>query len=136
MEPLLSFPERLLAILGELQALEPIFHSAHADATPEQLEQYVSPQFWEVGASGNRYSRDFALDVLKNRQALSEEIHWRATDWCIAEAGENNYLLTYTLIQSSRVTRRLSVWRLSPTGWQVIYHQGTLVQGASDCGSA
>ena len=38
--------------------------------------------------------------------------------------------LTYTLYQPGRVTRRSSIWHRSPSGWQVIYHQGTVVQGA------
>jgi hypothetical protein len=128
MEPLLVIPEALRPVLAELQALEPIFHAAHFDATPEAFERFVAPQFWEVGASGRRYSRDFALEVLTGRQESPDASTWRTDGWHIAEAGAGHYLLTYTLFQPGRVTRRLSVWRRQDTGWQVIYHQGTVVQ--------
>ena len=128
MEPILVIPERLQPILDTLQRLEPIFHAAHAEATPENVEQYVSPRFWEVGASGNRYSRDFALKVLAERQKSPDIAAWKTAGWHIAEAGTNTYLLTYTLYQPDRITRRLSVWQKQPAGWQVIYHQGTMVQ--------
>ncbi|WP_341678763.1 DUF4440 domain-containing protein [Niveibacterium sp. SC-1] len=128
MNPELLTPEALQPVLDELQALEPIFHSAYFDATPEKFERYVASQFWEVGASGNRYSRAFAFKVLSERQASPDVATWRTSDWHLAEAGPDNYLLTYTLFQPGRVTRRLSVWRRAGGAWQVIYHQGTVVQ--------
>lgn len=127
MEPSLTTPDALLPVLQALRALEPIFHSAHRDATPEQFEQHVCPQFWEVGASGKRYSRAFALKVLSERAAPPNEAAWQTSDWHLAEAGAHHYLLTYTLHQPDRVTRRLSVWRQSGDAWQVVYHQGTVV---------
>ncbi len=129
MEPELSTPEALQPILRELKALEPVFHAACADATPARFQQLVAPEFWEVGASGNRYSRDFALKVLAERQAAPEATDWRTADWHLAEAGADHYLLTYTLFQPGRMTRRLSVWRRQGHGWQVTYHQGTVIQG-------
>lgn len=129
MEPSLTTPDALQPVLEALRALEPIFHSAHRDATPEKFEQLVAPEFWEVGASGNRYSRAFALKVLSERTAQPDDAAWRTSDWHLAEAGAQHYLLTYTLHQPGRVTRRLSVWRQTEGGWQVIYHQGTVVQG-------
>ncbi len=130
MEPTLTVSEALKGILEELKELEPIFHAAHFDASPEKFAQLVAPEFWEVGASGNRYSRDFALKVLTERQEPPDAAAWRTDDWHVMEAGQHNYLLTYTLFQPGRVTRRLSVWRRLGSSWQVIYHQGTVVQQA------
>jgi hypothetical protein len=128
MTPDLITPADLQAVLAELQALEPVFHAAHADATPAQFERLVAPQFWEVGASGNRYSRAFALQVLTQREAPPEAHAWQTADWHLAPAGADHYLLTYTLMQPGRITRRLSVWHRTVDGWQVVYHQGTVVQ--------
>jgi hypothetical protein len=47
------------------------------------------------------------------------------------EVAPGNYLLTYTLRQPGRVTRRATLWRRTGGGWQAIYHQGTVVQEAS-----
>jgi putative hydrolase of the HAD superfamily len=127
MEPRLSTPEELQPVLRELQVLEPIFHSAYFDATPEKFDQLVAPHFWEVGASGNRYSREFVRQVLSQRKNAPDAAAWQTSDWHLAEAGPGHYLLTYTLFQPGRATRRLSVWRRSGDGWQVTYHQGTVM---------
>jgi hypothetical protein len=37
------------------------------------------------------------------------------------------YLVTYTLAQGERVTRRATLWERAAGGWRAIYHQGTLV---------
>jgi hypothetical protein len=67
------------------------------------------------------------LDVLRARAAdpVPEDLH--ADDFHVAPAGPDHYLLTYTLRQGDRVTRRLTVWRRSGGQWQAIYHQGTIV---------
>ena len=129
MEPTLTTPQALQAVLETLKALEPIYHAAHPEATPEKFAQLVAPDFWEVGASGNRYSRDFALKVLSERRETPPPASWRTDDWHVRELGAGIYLLTYTLYQPQRATRRMSVWQRTTQGsWQVIYHQGTVVQ--------
>lgn len=50
----------------------------------------------------------------------------RKTFHCL-EIAPDNYLLTYTLFQGERVTRRSTIWRRSTTGWKILYHQGTIV---------
>ncbi len=124
-----AVPASLQPVLQELQRLEPLFHAAHPDATPPDFEQLVAPEFWEIGASGNRYSRAFALKVLTERVEQPDTASWQTDGFGIAEVGADHYLLTYTLYQPGRVTRRSSIWRRSPSGWQVVYHQGTVVQG-------
>jgi hypothetical protein len=126
MEPTLVIPEKLKSVLEELQRLEPLFHAANAEASPSKFEELVAPEFWEVGASGRRYSREFALSVLQQR-APPDADAWRTADFHVVEAGMDNYLLTYTLYQPERVTRRLTVWRRCDAGWKAIYHQGTVV---------
>jgi hypothetical protein len=128
MEPDLTVPQALAPVLDELKKLEPLFHAAHAQASTQQFEQLVAPEFWEVGASGKRYSRAFVLKVLAERIESPDVALWHTDDFCVAELGAGNYLLTYTLHQPDRVTRRASIWRRTASGWQVVYHQGTVVQ--------
>lgn len=130
MEPPSESTDDLKLILEKLEELEPLFHAAYADANVAQFEQLVAPEFWEVGASGNRYSRDFALKVLAERKTDPDPQAWRTAEFHVSPAGGDHYLLTYTLFQPGRVTRRLPVWRCSEKGWQVIYHQGTVVQAS------
>jgi hypothetical protein len=84
--------------------------------------------FWEVGASGRRYSREYVLDELEKRQANPFEDDWQTSDFYCVEIAAANYLLTYTLIQSTRVTRRSTIWRRTAEGWKIVYHQGTVVE--------
>ena len=53
---------------------------------------------------------------------------WTMADEQVREAGPHTYLLTYTLRQGDRVTRRLTVWqRAAEASWKALYHQGTIV---------
>lgn len=128
--PSSAVPPSLQPVLQELQRLEPLFHAAHPEAGTHDFEQLVAPEFWEIGASGNRYSRAFALKVLTERVAQPNAASWQTDGFGVTELGADHFLLTYTLYQPGRVTRRTSIWRRSPSDWQVIYHQGTVVQGA------
>ena len=87
--------------------------------------------FWEVGASGRRYSRGYVLGVLEGRYQepsyVALEDTWEATDFACRQLGSDTYLLTYTLQQGSRKTRRATVWRRSAEGWKIMFHQGTVV---------
>jgi hypothetical protein len=80
-----------------------------------------------VGASGQRYSRDFVLQTLESRAPDPEEASWVTRDFHCREVAEDNYLITYTLAQGPRITRRATLWRRTGAGWKILYHQGTLV---------
>lgn len=127
MEPeLVTKPEDLL-VMQELMRREPLFHRPEFGHTRVDLEAMTAPEFWEVGASGRRYGRQFVLDVLERRYEAPTEDVWDLRDFHCLKVAADNYLATYTLIQGERVTRRATLWRLSVEGWQVVYHQGTLV---------
>ena len=127
-EPNLVVPAHLRSVLEELKALEPHFHTASVGTTPDQLNEMMAPEFWEVGASGRRYSRTAVLSVLQQRRHDPTEESWITKDYQILEIAAGNYLLTYTLEQAGRVTRRATLWRRSSSGWKAVYHQGTLVE--------
>ncbi len=91
----------LLAVLEELRPREPIFHHPEFGTKRRDYEAMTDTEFWEVRASGRRYSREFVLD---------------------------KYLITYTLHQGNRGTRRATLWRRTAAGWTVLYHQGTMVE--------
>jgi hypothetical protein len=132
----MTSPE-LAQVLAELSSREPIFHrpehGAVTGATREDFARMISEDFWEVGASGRRYSRDFVLDELEKRFALQHEDVWETKDFVCRRLAEDVYLLTYTLVQDRmRVTRRATIWRRTAEGWKVEYHQGTVVAPESD----
>jgi len=127
MEPDLTTAPELAAVLGELQRREPIFHRPEFGTTRAEFDAMMEPDFWEVGASGQRYSRDFVLDVLEQRHAEAHDDPWRAEGFHCTEIAPDNYLITYTLHQGERVTRRATLWRRRGMLWKIVYHQGTIV---------
>ncbi|WP_199345088.1 hypothetical protein [Nostoc foliaceum] len=52
-----------------------------------------------------------------------------ANHLCIVSLADY-YLVTYTLIQGTRITLRSTIWRQTPQGWKIVYHQGTVVENA------
>ncbi|HEV2855849.1 MAG TPA: DUF4440 domain-containing protein [Thermoanaerobaculia bacterium] len=129
MEPKLTTEPRLLEIQQELEKREPIFHRPEFGTTRADFENMTEPTFWEVGASGRRYSREYILDELEKRYTdPAWEDEWQTRDFHCQEIAADNYLLTYTLIQGARVTRRSTIWRWTGQGWKIVYHQGTIVE--------
>lgn len=119
----------LAAVLEELRAREPIFHRPEHGTTRADFEAMTDPEFWEVGASGRRYGRELVLSELEKRYAagLPEE-GWAADEFRLQHLADQTYLLTYTLSQQDRVTRRSTIWRHAEDGWKIVYHQGTVVE--------
>jgi hypothetical protein len=116
----------LLALLEDLRQREPIFHRPN-------FPTHTSINYWEVGASGRRYSRDFILHHLEQNPPLdATTAGWHTTDHALQQLGPDTYLLTYTLQQGDRLTRRSTIWQSTPIGWQVLYHQGTPVLSSND----
>jgi hypothetical protein len=88
----------------------------------------MAGDYWEVGASGRRYSREFILAHLRrNPPATAESQGWECRDQAIRRLGTDTFLMTYVLRQGERLTRRATVWQTGDSGWRVLYHQGTLV---------
>jgi hypothetical protein len=127
MEPDLQTDPRLEPVLKQLERLEPLFHSAAPGATTKMFDAIVAPDFWEVGASGRRYNREFSLQLLAKRSHEPSKEEWKCTGYHVQEIAPGSYLLTYTLEQPGRVTRRCTIWRKEAGRWLAVYHQGTVV---------
>jgi hypothetical protein len=132
MEPKLETAPELTNILAELSRLEPIFHWPPRDISRAALEKMTVDDFWETGASGRRFARDFVFNVLEQRQAKSEPDVWQTSEFYCCKLAEDVFLLTYTFLQDkARLTRRATIWHWAADGWTIVYHQGTVVQDAS-----
>ncbi len=129
MEPNLTTDPELAEVLKELEAREPIFHRPEFGTTRADFERMTAESFWEVGASGRRYSRRYVLETLEKRYSVAHVDVWETSDFRCQRLSPDTYLLTYTLLQDkSRLTRRCTIWQNTPAGWTILYHQGTLVQ--------
>jgi hypothetical protein len=131
MEPKFTTAPPLLAVLEELKQREPIFHHPELGTTRRDYQNMTDANFWEVGASGRRYSREYVLETLAARPPNPDEASWVMQDFQCREIAADNYLITYTLFQGSRVTRRSTLWRRTKAGWKILYHQGTMVESTA-----
>ena len=129
MEPRLVTDPKLTPILEELRRREPIFHRPEFGTTRRDFESMTEGGFFEVGASGRRYSRERVIDLLVERHSKPHEDVWEAHGFHCLELAPATYLLTYTLVQDgTRTTRRATIWRETREGWKIVYHQGTIVE--------
>ena len=129
MEPTLSTAPELSDVLAELSRLESIFHWPPKDMSRAALEKMTVDDFWEGGASGRRYAREFVFSVLEQRMAKPEPDVWETRDFHCRKLADDVYLLTYTLLQdNTRLTRRATIWQRAADGWKIVYHQGTVAE--------
>jgi hypothetical protein len=125
--------DRLLPVLEQLKRREPLLHRRDLVGSVPDVYRETAEDYWEVGASGQRYSREYVVATLRERfesggRDAYEAERWELTDFQLREIAPATYLLTYTLRQPDRLTRRLTVWQGSETtGWKIHYHQGTVV---------
>ncbi len=131
MEPRLTTDPELVEILEELSRREPIFHRPELGTSRVDFEKMTADDFWEIGASGRRYSRESVLDVLEKRYSVPHADIWETRDFHCRKLAPDVFLLTYTLLQDSvRLTRRSTIWQRTSGGWKIVFHQGTIVQDA------
>lgn len=135
MEPIPAPRPELAGVLEDLIRREPIFHRPEWGTTRADFERMTTPDFWEVGASGRRYNWKYVLDELERRcqrkghDPAPESL--KASGFNCRRLSGSVYLLTYTLLQSDRITRRSTIWQKSMDGWKAVFHQGTVVQDDS-----
>jgi hypothetical protein len=123
----------LVPLLDELRHREPIFHTEAFGRSRAAWERVTAPEYWEVGASGRRYSRQFILDWLEKHAPVdAASAGWQVCDDALRQLGPDTYLMTYTLHQLDRVTRRTTVWQNAEEGWRILFHQGTVVTAEED----
>jgi hypothetical protein len=129
MKPTLKQDPEIANVAKELRKREPIFHHPEFGTTRKDFDNIMEETFWEVGVSGNRYSKKFILDSLEKRFKNPPKEKLAVKDFHCLEISKNNYLVTYTLIQNKiRVTRRLTIWKKRRNQWKIVYHQGTMVK--------
>lgn len=119
----------LASVREALRAREPLFHREPAGSGRDHFTAMIMPDYWEVGASGERYDRDFVLDVLEERRVDPQPDPWRVEDFAVRHLDGASWLATYVLWQGQRRTRRSTVWLHvddGPGRWVAAYHQGTL----------
>lgn len=121
-------------ILEELKKREPIFHRPEFGTTRSDFEKMTVDDYWEIGASGNRYERAECIETVVTRYQdpeYTKNDFWETKDFECRQLSGDTYLLTYILIQGKekRITRRSTIWKNHDGHWMILYHQGTIVGG-------
>lgn len=108
----------------ELSLLNPeIRQSRHT------LDSLIADEFLEIGASGNVYNKNDILNALPSE----ETNHYVMSQFDMLGLSDNIILVTYTLSERSRRTKRASIWKLINNEWALIFHQGTIMQHEDIC---
>lgn len=117
------------SILNALIAREPIFHRREFGTTRADLETMTTEDFWEIGASGKIYTRDYVITTLLERYKSPEPHDFICSDFALRTIAPNVFLLTYTLKQHpNRLTRRTTIWKRNGANWKIAFHQGTKIE--------
>lgn len=111
-------PERVVE--AERALLQRAVRADHA-----RLEALLHPGFREIGASGRLFDRATIMAELEAEEGGAPEAVM--TEIATELVADDLVLLTYLLQEAGRTTRRSSLWRLSPSGTRIVFHQGTVV---------
>lgn len=119
----------------ELLSREPVFDLPEIIWDEDSFNAEVAADFHEIAASGTVYDRQtvqgIVLDRLAGLRPTSLDGGYRIEDAEVRLLGTDVAQVLYTLHGQGRVTRRSTLYRRRGTRWQVVFHQGTVVQGAA-----
>src|SRR5580658_4108966 len=96
-------------VMEVLRAREPLFHHPELGVSGADYERMTDEDFWEVGASGRIYDRDYVIKTLVERYSKPFIDDWRLDDCRCKALSDDFYLFTYTLWQGDRQSRRAAV---------------------------
>ncbi|MBX9977868.1 MAG: DUF4440 domain-containing protein [Alphaproteobacteria bacterium] len=103
----------------ELSLLNPITRQSVV-----RLNRLIADDFVEFGCAGRMYNKKATLHSLP----LETNRNFTVEHFIVTELSQTIMLVTYTLIEEGRKSLRSSIWRFKEQQWQIIFHQGTVVQ--------
>ena len=112
-----------------LITLEKELHGAEARTSRTRLDELISDDFREIGASGKYFGKSEVLEMLPSEEppeihSSDYEVFYLAPE--IAQVVYQSYRLDDNG-SPARKTRRSSIWRKSGEMWKMIFHQGTML---------
>ncbi|WP_097867336.1 nuclear transport factor 2 family protein [Streptomyces sp. rh34] len=112
-------PAVAAAIEGELRLLDPVVR-----ASAELLASLLHPEFREIGTSGRLWTRARIIASLTAddapRPGPLTASRMRGTQLCA-----DLVHLTFDTESKGVRSHRSSLWRLTPEGWRLYFHQAT-----------
>lgn len=108
----------------ELRQLEESMWRPAMQFDRRYMGSVLAPDFFEFGRGGRTYGRDeiLAMEAQEIARLPLEgfRVAWRASDV---------RLVTYVSAIEADRANRSSLWRRTPSGWRLRFHQGTATTG-------
>jgi hypothetical protein len=107
----------------DLFELETSLHKKEVRSSPAAVAALLADDFIEFGSSGRVYNKMAVIELLRT-EAVAADQKITVEKFVVRELSPNVALVTYLF---SKSTLRSSIWRLSDSRWQMIFHQGTRI---------
>jgi hypothetical protein len=118
-----------------LQDLEEQLLSREGRASPRLINDLLADDFQEIGSSGDVFGKQEVLEGLAEESGDGRVYERHASDWSVRALSADVALVTYRVIRkdltegSVTASWRSSTWALRGGRWQMVFHQGTRLQG-------
>lgn len=115
-------------LLPTLRALECALHDPRTRHDRQRLSELLHPDFHELGRSGTAYTRS---EMMARLLEQDQDVKLHTQDFVVHALAPSIVLLTYRSAHVSASgavtlpTNRSSIWQLTPSGWTIVFHQGT-----------
>ncbi len=107
----------------ELFELETSLHKKEIRNSPAAVAALLADDFTEFGSSGRVYDKSAIIELLRT-EAVAADHKVTVENFAVRALSPDVALVTYL---ASKRTLRSSIWRLSDSRWEMIFHQGTRV---------
>lgn len=114
--------------------LEHAVWQAVSAADRDFLAQIMAPDFFELGRSGRRYSRDDILSGMDQQPGVVTVLHDLRTHLLTPQITLCTYISEVRYDRGTEWANRSSIWDQSSGDWQLRFHQGTPI--AAPAGAA
>jgi hypothetical protein len=108
----------------KIEALEKQLLSPIVRKSKKQLNMLLDKTFKEIGRTGVIYNKMDILDSLPYEDTREFIIKNFETNPLTSDV----ILINYISIEESESVRRSSIWKKNDSGWQIIFHQGTVIK--------
>lgn len=118
----------MTATPGDLIALERSLWQRDSRFDPILMQARFAPDFFEVGRSGRRYSRDEMILPADQAEDIPATLHDLAVQPLSLDLFQVIYLSELRYDSGTEWAWRSSIWDRSTGAWQLRFHQGTPTQ--------
>lgn len=115
-------------VLNQLKNLEKKLLTFQTRDSSDYLSEILSEEFIEFGSSGKTYNKKEIIKSLQNENTPRMSL----TSFKRIQLCKEYYLVTYKAVKEDEnekiYSNRSSIWKKEKEKYQIIFHQGTLIQ--------